>query len=104
MILTIGTMTTSTIMSDGNSDKSDIAAAWIVALALIVAMVVHVFLPATPPRLAPGVANAEAARIGTNLSGGSMATDSEVPLVEFGRSTPSDDLSAAGPVAGTPAE
>jgi len=66
-----------------NSNHSDIAAAWIVALALIAAMVVHVFLPATPPRLGHGVANTEAARVGTNLSGATDSSDSDLPLDEL---------------------
>ena len=66
-----------------NSNHSDIAAAWIVALALIAAMVVHVFLPETPPRLGHGVANTEAARVSTNLSGGTPASDFDLPLSEI---------------------
>ena len=89
-----------------NSNHSDIAAAWIVALALIAAKLIHVFLPATPPRLGHGVAGADAARIGVNLSGGSAASDSDVPLVEFGRSAPADtadDVAAAAPATKPPA-
>jgi hypothetical protein len=66
-----------------NSNHSDIAAAWIVALALIAAMVVHVFLPVTPPRLGHGVADAEAARVGVNLSGATESSDSDLPLNEL---------------------
>ena len=66
-----------------NSNHSDIAAAWIVALALIAAMVVHVLLPVTPPRLGHGVANAEAARVGTNLSGETSGSDFGLPLSEL---------------------
>jgi len=63
-----------------NSNHSDIAAAWIVAVALIAAIVVHVFLPVTPPRLGHGVADTDAARIGTNLSGATESSDSDLPL------------------------
>lgn len=66
-----------------NSNHSDIAAAWIVALALIAAMVVHVFLPVTPPRLGHGVANTEAARVSTNLSGDTTGSDFGLPLSEL---------------------
>ncbi len=66
-----------------NSNPSEIVAAWIVALALLAATAVHVFLPDTPPRLGHGVADANAARIGTALSGGSATADSDLPLVEF---------------------
>lgn len=73
-----------TTRTGSDTDSTDIAAAWIVALALIAAIVVHLFLPATPPRLGHGVAGAAAARVQTNLPGGSIAADSDVPLVEHG--------------------
>ncbi len=66
-----------------NSNHSDIAAAWIVALALIAAIVVHVFLPVTPPRLGHGVADTDAARVGINLSGATESSDSDLPLKEL---------------------
>ena len=65
-----------------SSNQTEVAAAWIVALALIAAIVVHFFLPVTPPRLGHGVADANSARVQTHLSGGSVSTDSELPLVE----------------------
>lgn len=83
-----------------SSNNSDIAAAWIVALALVAAMAAHAFLPETPPRLGHGVSGAEAARVGANFSGGSVAPDSDVPLIEIGRSLNLDDVSASVPVAG----
>jgi hypothetical protein len=76
-------MMRSLTMSKAMNNHSDIAAAWIVALALIAAIVVHVFLPATPPRLGHGVADAEAARVGINLSGATETSDSDLPLNEL---------------------
>ena len=38
-----------------NSHFSEVAAAWIVAVALIAAVAAHAFLPATPPHLERGV-------------------------------------------------
>jgi hypothetical protein len=76
------TMKARTTKMAADADSTDIAAAWIVAAALIAAIVVHLFLPATPPRLGHGVAGAAAARVQTNLPGGSVAADSDVPLVE----------------------
>ncbi len=38
-----------------NTNRTEILAAWIVALALIVAMAIHAVLPRVPPRLEPGV-------------------------------------------------
>jgi len=66
-----------------NGNYSDVAAAWIVALALLAAIVAHVFLPETPPRLGHGVADADAARVGTNLSGATESSDSDLPLNEL---------------------
>ena len=74
---------TLTMSKTMNSNYSDILAAWIVALALIAAIVVHVFLPVTPPRLGHGVADADAARVGTNLSGATESSDSDLPLNEL---------------------
>lgn len=76
-----------------HSNDTNIAAAWIVALALIAAMAAHAFLPETPPRLGHGVTDPEAARIGANFfpGGSSVARDTDVPLVEFGSSTRLDD-------------
>ncbi|HTP81923.1 MAG TPA: hypothetical protein VMQ11_03205 [Alphaproteobacteria bacterium] len=90
-----------------NSNYSDIAAAWIVALALIAAIVAHVFLPATPPRLGHGVADADAARVGINLSGATESSDSDLPLNElrdvfrlhFGDATAASADSSAAPSA-----
>lgn len=74
-------MTTSTTM---NSSHTEIAAAWIVALALVAALVVHVLLPVTPPRLGHGVSDAETARLRTTLSGGVATPDGDLPLIESG--------------------
>jgi hypothetical protein len=90
-----------------NSNYSDIAAAWIVALALIAAIVAHVFLPVTPPRLGHGVADADAARVGINLSGATETSDSDLPLNElrdvfrlhFGGDTAASAESGATPAA-----
>lgn len=79
--MTINTWTSETPM---NPNQTEIAAAWIVALALMAAIVVHLFLPATPPRLGHGVADAASVRVQRSLPGGSAAPDSDVPLVEHG--------------------
>ncbi len=73
-------MTRTLTMSKTMNNHSDIAAAWIVALALLAAIVVHVFLPVTPPRLGHGVADTDAARVGINLSGATESSDSDLPL------------------------
>ncbi len=67
------------------SNHADIAAAWIVALALIAAMAVDAFLPQTPPRLGHGVTPFAGLRAGTNLSASPNGMpDTELPLLEFG--------------------
>ena len=60
------------------SSFTEVAAAWIVAIALIVSMAVHAFLPQTPPRLGHGVTPASSARIGTTVNG----VDTDLPLAE----------------------
>jgi len=60
------------------SSYAEVAAAWIVAIALVVSMAVHAFLPQTPPRLGRGVTPASSARIGTSVNG----VDTDVPLAE----------------------
>lgn len=78
-----------------NSNHSEIAAAWIVALALIAAMAAHLLLPVTPPRLGHGVV--DAARLGTSGPGGNAVRDSDLPLVEL-------DDSGAGPMGTGPSD
>jgi len=63
------------------SSYAEVAAAWIVAIALIVSMAVHAFLPQTPPRLGHGVTPASSARIGTTVNGGA-GLDHDLPLAE----------------------
>lgn len=94
MATTINARTHETTMS---SNQTEIAAAWIVALALLAAIVVHLFLPATPPRLGHGVANAAAARVQTNLPDGSVASETDVPLVEHGEGLGARARAARGP-------
>jgi hypothetical protein len=61
-----------------NSHYTEVAAAWIVAIALIAAIAVHTFLPVVPPRLEPGVVSPTAARAGTPTSN----TDRDIPLID----------------------
>jgi len=63
------------------STYTEVAAAWIVAIALIVSMAVHAFLPQTPPRLGHGVTPASSARLGTSLNG-APGLESDLPLAE----------------------
>lgn len=46
-----------------NTNRTEVLAAWIVALALIAAMAVHAVLPRTPPRLEPGVTAVDQHRV-----------------------------------------
>ncbi|HEX9461668.1 MAG TPA: hypothetical protein VGB82_03640 [Alphaproteobacteria bacterium] len=60
------------------SNYTEVAAAWIVAVALIAAIAAHTFLPATPPDLSHGAIPAAASRVGV----GAPASDTDLPLVE----------------------
>ena len=63
------------------SSYAEVAAAWIVAIALVVSMAVHAFLPQTPPRLGRGITPASSARIGTSVNGGA-GLETDLPLAE----------------------
>ncbi len=61
-----------------NSHYTEVAAAWIVAIALIAAILVHTFLPDVPPRLDPGVVAPTAARAGAPTP----AAERDIPLMD----------------------
>ena len=68
-----------------SSNRTEIGAAWIVALALIALMVVHAFLPQTPPRLAHGVSDVSSVRVGQSLQNlPAKPSETDVPLIEYG--------------------
>lgn len=66
-----------------NSNRTELLAAWIVAVALVAAMSFHAVLPKTPPHLGPGITNVQArpALPGRDLAGRLPETD--LPLIEF---------------------
>jgi hypothetical protein len=66
------------------SSISELAAAWIVALALIAAMAVDVLLPKTPPALGPGVTLVGTQRPAVNVPATVPTPDMDLPLMEFG--------------------
>lgn len=72
------------------SNYTEVAAAWIVAVALIAAIAAHTFLPPTPPDLSHG-ARPAASRVGV----GAPASDTDLPLVEA-PDTPSDMKPSGG--------
>lgn len=65
-----------------NPNRTELFAAWIVALALIAAMGVHTFLPKTPPRLEPGVTDASQPR--PPAISREMPSDLDLPLIDLG--------------------
>ena len=69
-----------------NSNRSELLAAWIVAIALVAAMSFHAVLPKTPPHLGPGITNVQARSSvpGRDLAGRLPETD--LPLIEFNSS------------------
>jgi hypothetical protein len=61
-----------------NSHYTEVAAAWIVAVALVAAIAVHTFLPDVPPRFEPGVMAPAASRVGPPAP----RADRDVPLMD----------------------
>lgn len=72
-----------------NSNRTELLAAWIVAVALIGAMSMHALLPTTPPRVGPGVTNVQPRPA---LAGHALETD--LPLVERGPLSPEPDATS----------
>jgi hypothetical protein len=65
-----------------NSNRTELLAAWIVAIALIGAMSAHALLPKTPSRVGPGVTTVQQR---PSLAGRDLpnrALDSDLPLRE----------------------
>jgi hypothetical protein len=81
------------------SSITELAAAWIVAVALIAAMAVDVLLPKTPPSLGRGVAVIGTQRPVVNSPASITPADPDLPLTEFGRpfEAPADDGTSAAP-------
>ncbi len=82
------------------SSFTEIAAAWIVALALIAAMAVNVFLPKTPPTFERGVTALGPARPSVDVPAAAKTQDPDLPLLEFGAPfgpSPDDDKAVAEP-------
>jgi hypothetical protein len=77
------------------SSVTELAAAWIVALALIGAMAMDVLLPKTPPTLGRGVAVIGTQRPPLNVPAtvSPADSDSDLPLLEFHEpfAIPADD-------------
>lgn len=68
-----------------NPNRTELVAAWIVALALIAAMGAHALLPATPPRLEPGVTDASQPRSPAMVrEGPAHLPDLDLPLMDLG--------------------
>jgi hypothetical protein len=84
-----------------NPNRTELVAAWIVALALIAAMGAHALLPSTPPRLEPGVTDAGQPRAVREAP--SRAFDLDVPPIDLGDPVLSldDRRSLAGPGRGS---
>lgn len=68
-----------------NSNRTELLAAWIVALALVGAMSMHALLPKTPPRVGPGVTNVQQRPILAGRDLPDRPLDSDLPLIEFVR-------------------
>jgi hypothetical protein len=81
------------------SSITELAAAWIVAVALIGAIAVDVMLPQTPPALGRGVAVIGTQRPAVNLPAVVTPADADLPLIEFGGpfNVPADDGKMATP-------
>jgi hypothetical protein len=79
------------------SSITELAAAWIVAVALIAAMAVDVLLPKTPPSLGRGVAVIGTQRPVVNSPASITPADPDLPLMEFGgrSGAPADDGTSA---------
>lgn len=87
-----------------NPNRTEVFAAWIVALALIAAMAAHALLPKTPPRLEPGVTDAGQPRPpGVARESPSRLPDLELPLYGIGDPVraPEERRGLAGPGRGS---
>lgn len=86
-----------------NQNRTELFAAWIVALALIAAMGMHALLPKTPPRLGPGVTDASQPRSPVVAREAPTLPDLDLPLIDLGEPVlpPDDRRGLAGPGRGT---
>lgn len=66
-----------------NTNRTELAAAWIVALALIVAMGAHAFLPRTPPHMGPGVTALQPRPVLADRERPDRLPETDLPLVEL---------------------